>query len=359
LLIELLKTLIRQAAGGLIRLAHWPAPHRSAAVLTHDLEPSRFAYTRGAKRLLVRVARSGHPATFGVIARPAARYLADGAAEQLAHYDVACHGLEHRSKAIALPREDMASRLRSARRCLEERLGRPTEGFRSPRLDRSPNLLWALDRVGFRYDSSYPDVDRENVTTFGGGVRLNLPFRPPVGEGVDRVRPSACLELPVSAPDCIQPLFGGSTLRELAHAVCQKLAFIRATGGLYVGIVHAGVFGPRDAARRGAHLGFIRRRLRHPDLWLASASEIAEWWCAREQLTISVLQGGLQLTNRSDRVVDGVQVVVERTDGDHVYSVPSLAPGASTILEVGVADAAGSPRPQAPRGVEGNLRCPR
>jgi hypothetical protein len=68
----------------------------------------------------------------------------------------------------------------------------------------------------------------------------------------------------VSAPDCIQPLFEGASHWALRRAVRQKLAFLRETGGLYVGIVHAGVFGPRDADRREAHLRFVARQAAVP-----------------------------------------------------------------------------------------------
>jgi len=334
LILELLKSLIRDAAGGLVRLARWPSPYAAAAALTHDLEPSRFAYTRGLERLLARIARSSQPATLGVVARPASRYLTDEAASSLARHDVLCHGLEHRGETLSGAREGIARGLVAARQGVEARLGRRIDGFRSPRLDRSPDLLWALDRAGLRHDSSYPDVDRENVTTFGGGVRLNLPFRPPI-EGAGGTRPSACLELPVSAPDCIQPLFGGDGPRALARAVRDKVAFVHATGGLYVGIVHAGVFGPRDAARRSAHLGFVRRRLRIPDLWLASARDIVGWWCARERLELSLRDGRVDIVNRGDGPVDRVRVIVESGTETETYDIEPLAPGATTTVPVG------------------------
>src|SRR5262245_52427079 len=68
LLVELLKAMIRRAGRELVRLARWPAPFSSAATLTHDVEPSIYAYTAGLEQLLSRVARSGHPATFGLVA---------------------------------------------------------------------------------------------------------------------------------------------------------------------------------------------------------------------------------------------------------------------------------------------------
>src|SRR5207245_1350443 len=119
--------------------------------------------------------------------------------------------------------------------------------------------------------------------------------------------PSACLELPVSAPDCIQPLFEGDDVGTLRRAVREKVAFVRATGGLYLGIVHAGVFGARDAARRTAHLAYVCEQLRHPEVWLATAGEIAEWWFARERLTVSVDDGQVLVANRGERLLDGVR----------------------------------------------------
>ena len=334
LLLELLKQLVRSAAGGLVRVGRWPAPYTSAATLAHDLEPTRFAYTQGLEALAGEIGRSGHPPTFGVVAGPAARYLTQRGADHLRGHDVLCHGLEHRGETLAGSREAIAHGISVARARLEKQLDRRITGFRSPRLDRSPDLPWALERAGFRYDSSYPDVDRENMSHFGAGVRLNVPYRLPLAEG-ERLRPSACLELPVSAPDCIQPLFEGDDVRTLRRAVREKVAFVHATGGLYVGIVHAGVFGARDSARRTAHLAFVRDQLRHRDIWLATASEIAEWWFARERLEIELDARGLTVANRGDRPAQGVRVVLEyEPQKETICDLPPLAPGASARVEI-------------------------
>ena len=330
LLLELVKALVKQAAGGwLVRLARWPAPFTAAAALTHDLEPSRYAYGHGLEQLIARIARQPHPPTFGVVARPARRYLRGRALATVRESDVLCHGLEHGGETLQGDRETIARGLASARAEVEALIGRPVVGFRSPRLDRSPDLLWALDQVGFSFDSSYPDVDRENIHAFGGGVRLNVPYRPPLEGDDGRVRPSRCLELPVSAPDCIQPLFAGEDVAALRNAVSQKVDFVRATAGLYMGIVHAGVFGRADAARRGAHLEFVREALAGPDVWLTSASEVAEWWCLREQVSVTVADGAARVTNQSERPAAGVRVVVEQDDETSVHDLPVLDAGGS------------------------------
>lgn len=335
LLVEAVVALVRRAAGALVRLHRWPAPYRSAATLTHDLEPSRFTYGPGLQRLRERVRRLGHKATYGVVARPAT-WLAPEAAAELRTAEVLCHGLEHRGETMLGEPQDVAAGLVRARAGVQAALGMPVSGFRSPRLDRAPALVWALDRTGFAFDSSYPDVDRENLQGYGGGVRLNVPFRAPVADGGGTVRASRCLELPVSAPDCIQPLFEGGTLRELRRAVREKIAFIRATGGVYVGIVHAGVFGPRDAARRGAHLAFVHRLLSASDVWLTSLAEIAGWWRMREQVEMAPAPGHVRLTNLGERRVVGLRCLVETGTVVTELAVPALDPGASVTLATGL-----------------------
>jgi hypothetical protein len=301
-------------------------------MLTHDIEPCIYAYTAGLEQLLSRVARSGHPATFGLVAGPASRSLFVRSEAQLRRAEVLCHGLEHRGETLEGSRIDIAAGIASARTILERRLERPIKGFRSPRLDRSPDLVWALDRLGFEYDSSYPDVDRESLDHFGGGVRINVPFRPPIVTQDGRLRPSRCLELPVSAPDCIQPLFQGDDIRQLRRAVRAKIAFVRETGGLYVGIVHGGVFGDRDGSRRGAHLSFVSRQLSRPDVWLATAGDVAQWWVAREHLAIRTVADRIVVTNEGRLPVAGARVLVDRDAGTTVLPVPLLEPGETVTL---------------------------
>jgi hypothetical protein len=72
LLIELVRALLVRAAGGLVRIARWPAGKTAAAVLTHDLEPRRYAYTDGLERLLARLAEQPRASAFGVVAQAAA-----------------------------------------------------------------------------------------------------------------------------------------------------------------------------------------------------------------------------------------------------------------------------------------------
>src|SRR5262249_13803091 len=150
--------------------------------------------------------------------------------------------------------------------------------------------------------------------------------------GAGAVRRSRCLECPVSAPDCIQPLFQGNDIRQLRRAVRAKIAFICETGGLYVGIVHGGVFGERDAVRRGSHLTFVRRQLDRPDVWLANAADVARWWTAREQGSVRVVADRLVVANEGGLPVAGAGILVERDSGTVTLPVPLLEPGQSVAL---------------------------
>ncbi len=331
LLAELVLGLVRRVAGGLVRVARWPAPFTAAATLTHDVEPRRYAYTRGLASLVDAVEESGHPATFGLVANASARWLDDITVTRLARHGVLCHGLAHRGEQV-VGRDDVERDVAQARRTLEARVGRGVRGYRSPRLDRSPDLVAALDAAGFAFDSSFPDVDRENIAHFGGGVRVNVPYRAPLAAAEGALRPSRCLELPLTAPDCIQPLFGGATVDQLRADVIAKATYVRATGGLYVALVHGGVFGDADRARRTAHLEFVATELRRPEVWLASAADVAAWWCRRERLRVTLDGDEVRVVNDGADTVTGARVIMERHRRERIADVPPLAPGAAVTI---------------------------
>lgn len=337
LLIALVKRLILLAGGVLVRLERWPTPYRAAAALTHDLEPRRYAYGPGLRRLLSEVEAGGHVPAFGLVARASARYLTEACAARLSTHEVFCHGLEHRGENVH-GRAQVAATMQTARAELEQQLQRPVRGYRSPRLDRSPDLAWALDRSGFQYDSSYPDVDRENMAHFGRGVRLNLPFRPIIEDEQGRARFSRCLELPLTAPDCIQPLFAGHNVAMLRASVQAKAAFVRDTEGLYVALVHAGVFGDRDADVRAEHLAFVRGQLQQSGFWLAGIGQIADWWRGRDALRLTVRDRDLRIKNTANCPLEGVRVVVEelvgKAVGKTVIPLPPLDVGTEVAVKL-------------------------
>lgn len=315
LLMELLKSLIRSQAGGLVRLGYWPAPYQFAATLTHDIEPSRFSYTNGLEELLRVNASSTHVPSYGLVAKDA-MHVAAANLSKLRATAVYCHGSEHRGETVAGSRQQIENVIRRAKRDLEGLLKKRVTGFRSPRLDRSSELFEALDEIGFEYSSSAPDIDRESMARFGAGVRFNLPFRPPLQNFDGSVRASRCLEIPVSAPDCIQPLFMGESADDLQTAVDRKLDYIGATGGVYTGIVHGGVFDRADGNRRMRHLRFVADRMEESNAWVTGIDDIARWWSLREQVFLTSTHGRRIARNESTRPIAGLCFVEEDEAGN-------------------------------------------
>jgi hypothetical protein len=326
ILIELLKGLLQLSGVSLLALCRWPSPHQSAALMTHDIEPSRYAYRVGLRRLLDRQRPSDHP-ILGLVSEPAARHLDDDLLARMSRFDVLCHGLTHLGESVA-----DSQRLGEMRARLEAKLQRRVRGYRSPRLSRSSDLMRALDLAGFEYDSSFPDIDRETLSRYGAGVRLNIPFRPPIETGTGKLRPSRCLELPLCAPDCVQPLFAGETMAALQQCVRAKAAHVRAGGGLYVALVHAGVFGDRDAELREQHRRFVARELSAGETWLPHIRELLDWWRARENLTITWRRGTPCVHNSGHRTVHHVRAVVDDGRNEFLMAVPPVEPGATVAL---------------------------
>jgi hypothetical protein len=117
--------------------------------------------------------------------------------------------------------------------------------------------------------------------------------------------------------------------------VRQKLAFLRQTGGLYVGIVHAGVFGARDADRREAHLRFVADEVQRGNVWLTSLRGIADWWRARERVEIESHDERMVVSNHGERTVTGLRLVLESGTATRTIPVPTLAPGGAVTLDAG------------------------
>ncbi len=330
LLVEWIRTLVALLdPAPSVGLSRWPYPYTSAASITHDIEPSTYAYTSGLPSLLDHVDRLGYPATFNLVAEPAARLLSETTRQRLSPYEVGCHGLTHRGDPVRARAELLDAHLQRSRSMVAATTGRNILGYRNPRLDRSAELASALDRGGWDYDSSFPDVDRENTRGFGTGVRLNFPFRPPILDEQGRPRPSLCLELPLTAPDCIQPLFAGESVADLRNTIKRKADYIHATGSLYVALVHAGVFGNRDSRLREAHLAYVHEILTRDSVWLAGMGEIAEWWHRRENVCATMEDGHVIVRNMGSTEIDGLAVVIEGRS----YPLPGLPAGKTHVFE--------------------------
>jgi len=94
------------------------APFRAAATLTHDVEPTRYAYTADWTACLNRMTTLGHSPAIGLVADASARHLAEPAIRRLRDYEIVCHGLHHRGD-IARGRRQTIRVMETARARLE------------------------------------------------------------------------------------------------------------------------------------------------------------------------------------------------------------------------------------------------
>ena len=92
------------------------------------------------------------------------------------------------------------------------------------------------------------------------------------------------------------------------------------------------MFGEDDRARRTAHLEFVAGELRHPDVWLASTADVADWWCRREALRLADGSDGVRITNDGAEAITGVRVTIDRNGAERTLDLPSLVPGATITL---------------------------
>jgi peptidoglycan/xylan/chitin deacetylase (PgdA/CDA1 family) len=256
-LVDLVAALAEEAAGEpLPRLPTWPEGHTWALVLTHDVETAQgLAGIEHVRRL---EERFGLRSSWNFVPE---RYEVDDAlvAElAAAGHEIGVHGLRHDGRDLASER--LVRRRLPAMREAAERWG--AVGFRAPATQRRWSLM---PKLGFEYDSSYPDTDPYEPQA--GGCCSWLPF---FNEQL--------VELPITVPQ-------DHTLFEvLGHEDewiwTRKIDALRSRGGMALMLTHP------DYLRRGSKaLDAYERVLacyaRDRDVWRALPREVASWWRQR------------------------------------------------------------------------------
>jgi hypothetical protein len=248
-------------------IAPWPGGRRWALVLTHDVETAvgyrNIHLMRGVEEEL------GFRSSWNLI--PRRDYTVDEATVRDlagAGFEVGVHGLFHDGRDLESP-ETFERRLPEMR-SYAERWG--AVGFRSPATHRDWGLM---SRLGFDYDSSFPDTDPYEPQP--GGCCSLLPFE--IGDVV---------ELPITLPQD-HTLF--VILRREDETVwVEKTEAIRGLGGLALLDAHPDyMLEPRllDLYRR-----FLHRYRDDDSVWHALPREVAGWWRRRAQSRIEPGPGG-------------------------------------------------------------------
>jgi hypothetical protein len=260
--VRLLYGLLTEVAGTPVPwIGPWPRGYRWAVVLTHDVDTAVGQAQIGALRDVER--ELGYRSSWNF---PALRYPVDEpmvAALRDEGCEVGVHGANHDGRDLESLR--MIDERLPAMRDAAERWG--AEGFRAPATQR--RWQW-MPRLGFDYDTSFPDSD---------------PYEPQPG-GCCTWWPyfnEAMVELPITMPQD-HTLF--TILQQDDETIwLDKARTLRQRSGMALFLTHPDYLGTTDA------IAPYRRTLLaladDASAWRALPREVAGWWRRRAASTIA------------------------------------------------------------------------
>jgi len=252
------------AAAPLPRIGSWPRGRSWALVLTHDVETRRGR--DGIDRVRAVEARCGVRSSWNLV--PERYEVPDGlvAGLQADGCEIGVHGLKHDGRDLASERT-LRHRL-PRMRDWAERWG--AVGFRAPATQR--RWEW-MPRLGFDYDSSYPDCDP--YEPIAGGCCTWLPF---FNEDL--------VELPITVP---QDHTVFVILRAGQELWSGKVALLRREGGMALTITHPDYL--LDDALLAAYRGFVEEFSQDRCVWNALPREVSAWWRRRRATALEHTAG--------------------------------------------------------------------
>jgi hypothetical protein len=264
-LIDLVLQRVGDAAGRPVPyIAPWPRGRSWALVLTHDVETSRGRDAIESVRAVE--AAAGYRSAWNLV--PERYRVPDSLVEHLKAVgcEVGVHGLRHDGRDLESwdsPRSRVPEMRRWARRW-------GAAGFRSPATHR----IWdVMPKLGFAYDSSYPDTDP--YEPMAGGCCSWLPFF-----NRDMV------ELPITLTQD-HTLF--VILGRDESLWREKAEVLRARGGMALAIVHPDYMLEDD--RLDAYGRLLMGFRDDAEAWTPLPCEVADWWRRRAATSLRLVHG--------------------------------------------------------------------
>lgn len=276
--------------GFLPRIWKWPGTSTYAFCFTHDIEPRKYAYYQGLPKLLNTLRELNLKSTISLVSEPPFVLPEDSLNKlEREEHEVISHGLFHNGTFSTISSSERASRIEKSRRILASIAGVEVKGFRAPWLQRTNDLGRLLEGQGFSFDSSFIDTDTSLKKSWHGkGISFNFPFRLFSNRG--EIKEYKVLELPLTGPQDMEPYFSGLNVNEYKAVFRQKHEWVRNIGGLYVFLVHAGVYGERDSKMRIDLLQHLFTLVEKQDVWITRLGEVSQWWLQREDLKIDTVR---------------------------------------------------------------------
>ncbi|OYQ29322.1 polysaccharide deacetylase [Pseudomonas mandelii] len=264
----------------------WPQGYRCAVVLTVDyndihgiltqapevagrdktLSVWRYGTQRGVERLLGLFAELGVKSSWcipGIVAEENPQHLR---AIQAGGHEIACAGYRHRNYDL-LDLAGQSAEIAKGCEALAALTGQRPTGFRIPAGNGAPGFIEVLRDQGIRWSSSWRGDD--------------LPFAHPTAPEV--------IELPLHYELEDEPYFAFNLSPAVPPAQSRIASYSHTLGNLQLDFAGFHRFGlcyvlrlhPEIIATPG-RIGVLRELLQgiqqHDDVWIATASEVAQWW---------------------------------------------------------------------------------
>ena len=278
-----LSSLVVVAGCAIPRIAFWRKGKSHALAITHDVE-TRLGLEEGAGRCADIEFKLGVRSTWNI---PSERYpLSSQLLISLASAgEVGGHDTKHDGRLIFESFENKVERVGRCKSRLESLCKKEVRGFRAPLLQHGQELLAALGKAGYMYDSSAPSWEPLSPTS----------FRP---HGVGTVFPffvSGVLEIPVSLPQDHQLIrVSGLATSEAVEELFRVSLWIRGVGGACVLLVHPDYeFGQPENAEEYSRL--LEKFKSDPECEILTLGELAEWWIHRANSRIETRNGSMSI----------------------------------------------------------------
>ena len=255
-------------------IGFWRRGKSYALAVSHDVE-TQVGLEDGAGRLIEVEKEMGIRSTWNI---PSDRYpLSSQLLIALAETgEVGGHDTKHDGRLLFASFKDKVNRVRRCRERLELLSRRGVRGFRAPLLQHDQELVEALGKAGYEYDSSMPSWEPLSPTSLKPhGVGTVFPFSM-----------SGIVEIPVSMPQDHQLIrVGELSVVEAVDQLLEVSRWIKKIGGACVLLVHPDYEFSQESGRE-EYRRLLEAFRSDPACDIMTLGEVARWWTYRQESLI-------------------------------------------------------------------------
>jgi len=276
----------------------WPKGERAAVIFAQDTE-DKFENALNTVSLLT---TKNIPATFFCVPELASKY--DNVFKKIysvANFEIGLHGIEvypHQSFEV------QQERLKAGKETLEKIIGKKIRGFRPPQAVYDSNTLQALFNLDYDY------IAGDDIKQAGPKI---MPDKNSQGRSTGRSQ-KVLVKFPKTGNDDYDLLerYKMQDKAKMLELLKQDFDRIYKIGGLYFYSFHTQLMAKEEYIDvLGKFIDYVKEK----DVWIASFSEVNDWWVKRSGLGISGFQTGVnhtsvKITNNSRYKVEAVKVAL-------------------------------------------------